>query len=171
MAKKTTTLKLILAALFVALGILFPSLFHLFGAGPVFLPMYIPVILAAFVCGPVLGALCGILTVLLSSIITGMPPMIPVMPIMMCELAIYGLITGMISQKTKNIFAALIPGMIAGRLVNIAATYVVYSVISKSVVVSALLTSLFVTAWPGLLLQIILIPVIIYAFKKVKLIS
>lgn len=168
---KITTKQLILAALFVALGIAFPSLFHMIGAGPVFLPMHIPVILAGFVCGPALGALCGALTVLLSSLITGMPPMIPNVPIMMCELATYGLVIGLISKKSTNIYLTLISGMVAGRIVNVAASFIVYQIVSKSFAVSVILSGLFITAWPGILLQVILIPAIVYALKRYKLIA
>lgn len=49
--KKPTTRDLILAALFVALGLLLPVMFHAIGAGPVMLPMHIPVLLCGFICG------------------------------------------------------------------------------------------------------------------------
>ena len=50
--KKNNVIDLSVAALCVALGILIPSVFHLFGqAGAVFCPMHIPVIVCGIVCG------------------------------------------------------------------------------------------------------------------------
>ena len=82
--KKPTTRDLILAALFVALGLLLPVMFHAIGAGPVMLPMHIPVLLCGFICGWQYGAICGLIVPLLSSVITGMPPIFPTAPAMMC---------------------------------------------------------------------------------------
>lgn len=42
------TRNIVLSALFIALGIIIPILFHAVGMGSVFLPMHIPVILAGF---------------------------------------------------------------------------------------------------------------------------
>ena len=53
-------------------------LFHLAGGmGVVFLPMHLPVLLAGFFLGPRFGLLVGIITPLLSSLLTGMPPLLP----------------------------------------------------------------------------------------------
>ncbi|MEG1849999.1 MAG: ECF transporter S component, partial [Oscillospiraceae bacterium] len=86
--KPSTTKQLVTAAMFTALGVLFPQLFHLFGAvaGKVFLPMHIPVLVCGLVCGPMSGALCGLLTPLLSSTLTGMPALFPQGIAMMAEL-------------------------------------------------------------------------------------
>ena len=68
---------IILGGLFVALGIVIPIAFHAIGAGPVFLPMHIPVLLAGFTIGPTIGCLVGAVTPILSSLLTGMPPLMP----------------------------------------------------------------------------------------------
>ena len=68
--------RLAFGGLFLALGILFPLLFHLLPArsGEIFLPMHIPVILAGMVLGPALGAAVGALTPLLNTLVGSMPP-------------------------------------------------------------------------------------------------
>ncbi|WDC85415.1 hypothetical protein PL321_08820 [Caloramator sp. mosi_1] len=55
--------KLVLASLFLALGLLIPSIFHMSGLpGNVFLPMHIPVLLCGFILGERYGALIGFIT-------------------------------------------------------------------------------------------------------------
>ena len=80
---KTATQKLMTAALCLALGLLLPSMFHMIGAGTVFLPMHIPVLLCGMLCGGAYGAAVGAIVPLLSSLLTGMPPIFPVAPAMM----------------------------------------------------------------------------------------
>ncbi|MEG1275596.1 MAG: ECF transporter S component, partial [Ruthenibacterium sp.] len=89
------TKKLVLAALCVALGMILPMAFHAVpNAGGIFLPMHIPVLLCGLVCGWQYGLACGVLAPLLSSLITGMPPA-AFLPGMLCELAVYGLVSGL----------------------------------------------------------------------------
>ena len=64
--KNQKTKPLVLAALFLALGVVFPQLFHAIGAGPVFLPMHIPVLLCGLICGWQYGGICGLVVPLLS---------------------------------------------------------------------------------------------------------
>jgi LytS/YehU family sensor histidine kinase len=95
-----------LAALFIALCVVLPIAFHSVpNAGSIFLPMHIPVLLAGIICGWPLGLTCGILGPILSSLLTGMPPM-AYLPSMVCELAVYGLVTGLLINKinTRNKF-------------------------------------------------------------------
>ncbi|WP_411655806.1 ECF transporter S component [Anaeromassilibacillus sp. SJQ-1] len=68
--------RLTTTALCIALGLLLPTVFHVFGtgAGTALLPMHLPVLLCGLLCGWQYGAACGILVPLLSSILTGMPP-------------------------------------------------------------------------------------------------
>lgn len=52
------TKKIVLSGLFIALGIIVPTIFHSVNlAGAIFLPMHIPVILGGFLLGPACGAL------------------------------------------------------------------------------------------------------------------
>src|SRR5690554_5931322 len=105
-----TTRKLVLMAFFIALGIALPISFHVFGdVARVLSPMHIPVFIAGALLGPVAGLIIGALTPLLSSIFTGMPPLIPMLPIMFFELAIYGWVTGYLFRiKKLNIFVSLL---------------------------------------------------------------
>ena len=99
---KNQVKQMVLTALFIAIGVVLPQAFHAIpNAGSVMLPMHIPVLLAGLVCGPVFGLACGVLTPTLSSLITGMPPM-AYLPSMLCELAIYGLVSGLVTKVVKT---------------------------------------------------------------------
>ena len=91
--EKNHVKNLVTAAMCVALGIILPMAFHTIqNAGSIFLPMHIPVLICGLACGWQYGLLCGVLTPLLSSLLTGMPPA-AILPAMLCELAVYGLLT------------------------------------------------------------------------------
>lgn len=94
--------RLAFGGLFLALGILFPLLFHLLPArsGEIFLPMHIPVILAGMVLGPALGAAVGALTPLLNTLVGSMPPPAR-LPFMMVELGVYALAAGLCYRKAR----------------------------------------------------------------------
>lgn len=83
------------SAVFVAFGMILPVMFHFVGAiGSIFLPMHIPVLMAGLFLGPVSGLTVGVMTPMLSSLLTGMPPLMPVLPLMPLELAVYGALSG-----------------------------------------------------------------------------
>ena len=167
--------QMVLTALFIAIGVVLPQAFHMIpNAGSVILPMHIPVLLAGLVCGPVFGLVCGIITPTLSSLITGMPPM-AYLPSMLCELAIYGLVSGLVTKVVKtgkpivDIYVALITSMLAGR--------VIYGIVNALIFrageynMTMWLTASFVTALPGIIIQLVAIPIIIMALRKAKLIE
>lgn len=110
--------KLTLPALFLACGLLLPMVFHTFGmAGKIFLPMHIPVLMAGLLLGWKQGLCIGFFTPILSSLLTGMPPLLPMAPVMAVELALYGATAGYLrrTQKLSPLFA-LIGALIMGRL-------------------------------------------------------
>ena len=169
------TKQLVLTAMFIALGVVLPQAFHAIpNAGSVFLPMHIPVLMSGFVVGPLFGLICGVATPLLSHLIFGMPPA-PVLPGMLCELAVYGLMTGLLSRliKIKNVTAktyiVLILAMLAGRLTYGVLNALVFKAGSYSM--QAWTSAAFVTALPGIVIQLILIPVLIVRLKKAGLID
>ncbi len=80
--------------------------------GIYYCPMHLPVLLCGLVCGAPSGLICGILA-FISSMLTGMPAF-GYMPIMMIELGLYGLISGLVMQLLRSgklvidLYAALI---------------------------------------------------------------
>lgn len=168
------TKHLIYASFFTAIGVLFPQIFHAFGLGPVFLPMHIPIILAGIVCTSLWGLLSGITCVFLSSLLFGMPGFTPTGYSMFFELAAYGFFSGIFFHAMprpytlKRIYPALLLTMLTGRLVAIIAKYVIFHMMGHVFALTAVCTSLFITAWPGILLQWITIPPIILLMQKNK---
>lgn len=169
--KKNATLKLVLASLFTALGLLLPSVFHMFSlGGTIFLPMHIPVLLCGLICGWQYGALVGFIVPLLSSAFTGMPPMFPVAIAMAAELAAYGAVSGLLSKK-NNVVISLVGAMLAGRAVSGIANAVLMGVAGKPFMLSGFLTGAFVTALPGIIIQLIAIPLVMIALTKSKVLE
>ncbi len=170
--KKTMTVNLTGTALCMALGLVLPVLFHLFGAGSVFLPMHIPVLLCGLLFGWQWGAVCGLFVPLISSLLTGMPPIFPTAPAMMLELCAYGILTGVFYRKLRwNIYPALICSMLGGRVVSGIANAIFYGMADKSYGFAAFLSGAFVQAVPGILIQIIVIPILILALERARIIS
>ncbi|MEW6226683.1 MAG: ECF transporter S component [Bacillota bacterium] len=156
-------------AIFVALGIVFPMFFHAVGAGKVFLPMHIPVLLAGFFTGPATGAVVGFLTPILSALLTGMPPLMPpIAQAMMAELAVYGLLSGLLYKTLRqNVVVALIGAMIGGRLVyGVLAAYLLPLFGLNKVPVLYPLTAGLVGSLPGVVLQLIFVPTVVYLAEK-----
>ena len=124
MQTMSTVKKSIITAVCIALCYVLPLLFHgIQGAGQVFCPMHIPVFLCGLVCGWQFGLLCGLAGPALSSALCGMPP-VSILPSMMIELAVYGLIAGIMMRcvRTRHVYAdlyiSLIVAIVAGRVVN-----------------------------------------------------
>ncbi|HHV62855.1 MAG TPA: ECF transporter S component [Firmicutes bacterium] len=156
---------LVWGALFVALGIVLPIAFHAIGAGPVFLPMHIPVLLAGFFVGPAMGAAVGFLTPILSAVLTGMPPLMPpVAQMMMVELAVYGFLTGFLYGRLRqNAIISLVGAMFAGRVVyGVLGAYLLPLFGLKAIPVFYPITLGVVKSLPGILIQLVLIPAVIY---------
>jgi niacin transporter len=169
------TKRITLAALFVALCVVLPIAFHAVpNAGSIFLPMHIPVLLCGIICGWPYGLACGILGPLLSSLLTGMPPMAYI-PSMICELAAYGLVTGLLvnrirtGNKIVDLYIPLVGAMLAGRFLYGVLNAFIFSVGKYSMTIW--LTSAFVTSLPGIIIQLILIPFLVYILHKSRLVE
>jgi len=161
---------LILSGLFLALGLLLPFLTgQIPNIGRMLLPMHIPILLAGFVCGWPYGLAVGLICPMLRSVTFGMPPITSAVP-MTFELAAYGFATGLLyklfPKKNIYIYAALIISMLFGRIVWAAASYGFYQIIGSSFTWEMFIAGAFVDALPGIVVQIVLIPVIVMALKK-----
>lgn len=165
--KQSRTKNVILTALFLALGILFPSMFHMIGAGPVFLPMHIPILICGMLCGWQYGALCGLIVPLLSSVMTGMPPFFPTAIAMMFELGAYGCFAGLLYRSQKyGLYVSLIGTMLGGRIISGIANAILLGFAGKPYGLSAFLSAAFLASFPGILLQLAVIPAVIAALQK-----
>ena len=174
MAKKRT-LKMTYAAICLALALVLPFLTgQIPQVGQALSPMHIPVFLCGFLCGWPWGLVVGFLSPLLRSILFGMPAFFPNACAMAFELAAYGLLSGLLyklfPKKTGNIYAALLISMLGGRLVWGIARYVFAGVQGTEFTFAAFLAGAVTNAIPGIVLHIVLVPLIILALKRAKLV-
>lgn len=147
----------IFSAVFVFSTVLFPWLAHQFHiAGPKFLPMHFFVMIAGFLLGWRAGMMIGAISPMLSYGMSHMPP-IAILPEIMLELAVYGFAIGILREKNFNILAALLSAMILGRFARF-----------LFVLLFGLQTNpleYFRMSLPGIILQIVLIPIVIFLLQ------
>ncbi len=155
--------KIVASSLFIALGVVLPVVFHFFGAlGPVFLPMHIPVLIAGLFLGGKAGLAVGALTPVLSSFLTGMPPLLPTLPVMAAELAVYGAAGGYLYRgRCWKLYVSLAAAITAGRLAAAAMVCVIANMLSISVSPVAYVTGAFVTGLPGIVIQLAVVPLLV----------
>ena len=166
--------QLVLTALFLALAFVLPLLTgQVPKVGNMLCPMHFPVLLCGFVLGGPWGLAVGFAAPLLRSVLFGMPPMFPVAISMAFELATYGAVAGFMYRKVQHtlpmIYATLVTSMVAGRLVWGAVRFVLAGLSGSSFPFSAFLSGAVLTAVPGIVAQLILIPLIVAALQKAKL--
>ena len=167
----TPVKRTVLAALCAALCVILPMAFHAVpDGGSIFLPMHIPVLICGMLCGWPYGFICGLLGPALSSLLTMMPPA-AYLPAMMVECAVYGLVSGamLLLVHTKNtrldLYIALITAMLAGRVVSGIAKALIFS---PGITIAYWITANFVTALPGIVIQLVLIPQLVNLLVKTK---
>jgi predicted membrane protein len=160
----------VLGGLFIGLALVLPMLFHSIGAGPVFLPMHIPVFLAGFAVSPWAAISVGLLSPLLSSVLTGMPPLAP--PIaqgMMVELAVYGLATAWLYRYTRRVVLSWAVSAVLGRLAyGLFGALILPLFGFKGVPLLYPVSVGLITGLPGIAVQAVLVPVVVYATQRVK---
>ncbi len=161
------TKKLVYSALLLALGIIFPYITHITKIpGNIFLPMHLPVLIAGFIVGPLYGGLIGILLPILNHILSGMPP-IPILYSMTLELFTYGLVTGFLYLKLKKIIPSLVFAMIIGRIISGLTSFLLFTFLGLGQFsLKFWITGSIVTALPGIIIQLILIPIIVNILLK-----
>lgn len=173
--KKQTLKKLILSSLFLAVGYVLPLLTGQIPAvGKALLPMHVPVLLCGFICGGPWGLLVGAVLPLTRALMFGMPPIYPTALAMTFELAAYGFFAGffyrLFRRGTAAVFLSLPAAMIAGRLVWGAASAFLYGVGGKTFTLKLFWAGAVANAVPGIILQLVLIPAVLLALTKAKLI-
>jgi thiamine transporter ThiT len=159
--------KLTLSALFLAIGQVLPFITgQIPQIGAMLLPMHFPVFLCAFFCGPQYAALIGFICPLLRGILFGMPVLFPNGTAMAFELMTYGFVTGAVYARFKEkslaaVLISLIAGMLAGRIVWGIAQITLLGIRGNGFTVQMFLAGAFVNAVPGIIAQLILIPLIV----------
>ena len=171
--KKFTVKNIVLSGLFIAIGIVLPFFTgQIPSIGNQILPMHLPVMLCGFVCGWPYGLIVGFITPLLRSLMLGMPPLFPTALAMAFELAVYGCMTGILyrvfPKKMPYIYITLILSMIDGRIIWGLVSLVLYGLAGNPFTFEIFLGKAFINAIPGIIIQLVLVPLIVLAFKKAK---
>jgi riboflavin transporter FmnP len=169
--------KLTLAAMFLALGQVLPFITgQIPQIGVMLSPMHFPVLLCGMACGWQYGGLVGFICPLLRSVLFGMPRMYPNAMGMAFELCTYGIVSGWMLSKfeeksIKNIYISLITAMICGRIIWGLAYTIMLSGTDSPFTFQAFLAGAFLNAVPGIIAQLVLIPLIMRALINAKLIK
>ena len=165
--RKADLRKLIISALLLAVGIVLPLLTsQIKEIGDTLLPMHLPVMLCGLICSYKHGFAVGLVMPFIRSMIFSMPPMYPNAVWMALELATYGLVIGLVYKYTSKKYLSLIIAMLAGRVVWGIAKAVLLGMTGKAFGIAAFITGGFTDAIPGIILQLIFVPLILKAYEK-----
>lgn len=167
---KTNARKMILSAVFLSLGVVLPFFTgQIKEVGDTLLPMHIPVMLCGLICGGKFGFIVGLILPPLRAVTVGMPPLYPNAVWMALELATYGFTIGFLYASFHKkqmwwLYGSLIISMLCGRIVWGIAKAVLLGISGKAFPMQAFIAGGFLDAFPGIILQLILIP----AIMKIK---
>lgn len=177
MAKQTQrerTRTMVLAALFLALGLVLPSLTGAIKEiGDSLLPLHLVVMLCGVICGWQYATPMGLALPFLRAAFFSMPPFYPNAVWMALELATYGFVIGFLFTLRKKysrvyLLVCLICSMLAGRVVWGIAKAILLGVADKPFGFEAFLIGGFVDAVPGLILQFVLVPLIVELVYRIR---
>ena len=171
MSSKNRLFPMVLAAMFLALALILPfATAQIPRIGAALCPMHLPVFLCGFFCGPWYASGVGFIAPLLRFALFGMPPLIPTGIGMCFELAAYGLLAGllyrMLPKKKINIYASLILAMLGGRIVWGITRLVLFGLFKSEFGWTVFLSGAFINAVPGIVIQLVLIPIIVMAVNR-----
>lgn len=176
MTKKHSIRHMVLAAFCLAICIMLPIVF---GSVPVvnrrMLPMHIGVFLCAYVADRRWAAAVGFIAPLLKFVLTGVPVIYPTAIAMAFELATYGficgLLNGLLPKKPGFIYVSLIAAMIAGRAVSGLVNMILLGMQGQAYTWQTFIAASVINAWPGIVMHIVLIPILIMSLRRAKLID
>lgn len=173
--------KTVAAVLAVIGAVALPQLFHYLGyvsdmgsaLGETFLPMHLTIFLVGFFAGPWSGLAAGLAAPAVSFGLTtlmGRPmPGLAALPFMIIELGVYGLTTGLFAQFRSKIklpvFVSLLIAQLAGRAVRALALVIGVYAFGAGVPIASIWNSV-LTGLPGLILQWILVPLLVFYVER-----
>lgn len=168
--------KLAVTAMLFAVGMVLPFFIGQIPAiGKMLLPMHIPVLLCGFIVGWQYGALIGFLLPIVRGLVFGMPPLYPNAIAMAFEMAAYGFVSGYLYsharwQCTKMLYISLVTAMLAGRLVWAFAEVILLGIGGNTFTWEMFAAGAFLNAIPGIIVQLVLIPLIMVALRRAKVV-
>lgn len=140
--------------------------------GNLFCPMHLPVLLCGYLCGWPWGLAVGVIAPLLRMALFSMPTA-PIAIPMAFELATYGAAAGWLYRRLPKragyVYLSLVPAMIAGRLVWGAVKLALAGLTGGDFPFAAFLSGAVLTAWPGIVAQLVLLPALLAALRRAGL--
>lgn len=173
MKKQNSLNNLALSAMFLALAVVLPFLTgQIPEVGNMLCPMHIPVLLCGFVCSAPWGMAVGAAAPLIRSMLFGKPILFPSAVSMAFELAVYGMLTGILyrvfPKKKGYIYLSLIIAMVSGRIVWGIVQFVLLKLNSAGFGFAAFWAGAVTNAIPGIILQIVFVPVLVMLCEKIR---
>lgn len=171
----TKTKKICICAICIALCYVLPLTFHSLVLGSALSPLHIPVLLCGLLCGWPYGLICGIAGPILSSLLSGMPPVVMLIP-MIPELCTYGAVCGLLMEHIRtghfyaDLYLSMFPAMLLGRVVGGAVQAVYYLTTAETYSVALWASSYLVGTLPGAILHLIVLPTLVLVLIKARLI-
>lgn len=171
-----TTRNMTLSAMFIALALVLPFFTgQIPQIGSMLLPMHFPVFLTGLICGWQYGLTVGAIVPILRHLMFGMPPMLTAIA-MAFELATYGLVAGYIYTRAKKqtvttIYTSLLSAMVIGRIVWGIVQIIILNFTGSAFTVQMFMAGALLNAIPGIIAQLVIVPIIMVALDKAKIIK
>lgn len=168
--------KLVISSMLLAVGLVLPFLTgQIQQIGNMLLPMHIPVMLCGLICGWQYGLSVGFIMPLMRSFLFSMPRLYPNAVAMAFELAAYGFVIGFLFSRArwrciKSLYRCLIISMVSGRIVWGIAQTLLLGFGENGFTFGAFVAGAFLNAIPGIIAQLIIIPLIMLALDKTHLV-
>lgn len=163
----------VLSAMFFSLAMVLPFFTgQIPKIGNMLLPMHVPVMLCGILCGPVYGLAVGAISPIMRSLMLGMPVFYPSALAMAIECSTYGFFIGLFfkmfkKKNCKSVVMSLVCSMLIGRAVWGCAMLILLGAKGRLFTFTAFLSGAFVTAVPGIIMQLVLIPPLVTTLYKV----
>ncbi len=166
---KKRNLQLTLTAMFLALGLVWPMLFHAAGLGSIFLPMFWPVAAGAFFLRTPYALTLALMTPLLSSLMTGMPPFAPpLVYVMMAELFVLNATIRFLYAYTNwGVVWKLAAGLLLSRLTLVFTVSLIAPLLGWPAQLFSM--AAVIRGLPGILGMLVFLPVIISRLRHENL--
>lgn len=167
---------LTLSAMFMAIGLVLPFLTgQIQQIGNMLLPMHIPVLLCGLICGWQYGLTVGFILPLLRYFLFKMPVLFPTGIAMSFELATYGAVVGLLYSRSRwhcviALYRSMIVAMLAGRAVWGIVRLLLLGVGGNQFTWKMFMAGAFLNSFPGIILQLILIPAIMIKLNRTGLV-
>lgn len=149
-----------LACILSSLAIIISYAFHSYGElGRIFLPIHFFVMVGAYILLPISAIIIAIFIPIISSLISGMPVLYPMLPLLIVELFTYVLV--IVFLKKEGNYLSLITAMISGRVSAAVTVFILVKSMGLTMNPIRYIESSIITGLPGIIFQMIIIPIII----------